>query len=42
MPPNLQGSNKFQEMPSGASRMQENLLAPDPTLGEFTTLPQTL
>jgi len=38
--------NKFQERPSGASRVQENLLAigapPQTPLGELTALPQTL
>jgi len=42
-PPKL-GPNKFQERPSRASRMKENLLAartaPRTPLGEFTALPQ--
>jgi len=42
-PPNL-ASNTFQERPSGASRIQQNILAarapPGPRYRENTTLPQ--
>jgi len=40
-PPQNLASNKFQERPSDASGMQENLLAPRTPLGELTAiLPQ--
>jgi len=40
MPPELAPPNKFHEGPSGASRMQENLLAAGARLGAYSA-PQT-
>jgi len=41
-PPPKLSPNKFQKRPSGASRMQENLLAPDHAGGVYSTPPDSL
>jgi len=42
MPPELAPPNKFHEGPSGASRMQENLLAAGARLGAYSAPPDLL